>query len=59
MNEIIEYLIGGDMNWRMRFVWGAGIALVAPFIALAWFFCIALIVRIDYLVEKILLVATP
>ena len=25
MSEIIEYLIGGDMNWRMRFVWGGGL----------------------------------
>lgn len=47
------------MDLRVWIVWGASIALVAPFIALAWFFCIALIVRIDDLVEKILLVATP
>ena len=47
------------MNLRVGILWGAGLALVAPFIALAWSFCIAMIGRIDDLIEKLLLVATP
>lgn len=47
------------MNLRVGILCGAGLALVAPFIALAWFFCIAMIGRINDLIEKLLLVATP